>query len=208
MFYNDQSCSCKVPNGFRFAFGLSGARRQWATWRPLVAGKLREALVGDRASLRWLRMAHDHAPADTTAALAAAETVCAAAGETFTPLRRRVLELLLERHGPAKAYDLLPGLGGGEGPAKPPTVYRALEFLMRMGLVHRIESLNAFVACEVGACSRAKIFMICERCGDAEELAAGHADHDLHSEAAARGFTIRQAIFEATGVCAQCRSAA
>jgi Fur family zinc uptake transcriptional regulator len=119
-----------------------------------------------------------------------------------------VLELLLERHAPAKAYDLLNGLGGETGPAKPPTVYRALEFLMRMGLVHRIESLNAFVACDVGACSRAKIFMICERCGAAEELDAGHADHDLQTAAADRGFQIKQAIFEATGLCAECRSAA
>jgi Fur family transcriptional regulator, zinc uptake regulator len=151
---------------------------------------------------------HDHPHATIAEALLAAEAVCASAGESFTPLRRRVLELLLERHAPAKAYDLLSGLGGQAGPAKPPTVYRALEFLMRLGLVHRIESLNAFVACEVGACSRAKIFMICERCGAAEELDAGHADHDLQTAASERGFLIKQAIFEATGLCARCRSAA
>jgi Fur family zinc uptake transcriptional regulator len=151
-------------------------------------------------------MAHDHAHADTAAVLAAAQAICTEAGESFTPLRRRVLELLVERHAPAKAYDLLSGLGGEAGPAKPPTVYRALEFLMRMGLVHRIESVNAFVACDVGACSRAKIFMICEHCGAAEEVDAGHADHDLQAAAAARRFLIKQAIFEATGSCARCRS--
>ncbi len=153
-------------------------------------------------------MAHDHSVAATTAALDAAAAQCLQAGETLTPLRRRVLELLIARHAPAKAYDLLAELGGAEGPAKPPTVYRALEFLMRMGLAHKIESLNAFVACDIGACSRAKIFMICDRCGDAVEIAAGHADEDLQHAAAARGFTIRQAIFEASGLCARCQEAA
>jgi Fur family zinc uptake transcriptional regulator len=153
-------------------------------------------------------MPHDHTHASSDSLLDAAAAQCLAAGETLTPLRRRVLELLINRHAPAKAYDLLVELGGTEGPAKPPTVYRALEFLMRQGLVHRIESLNAFIACEIGACSRTKIFMICERCGTAEEIDAGHADHDLHDAARARGFAIKQAIFEATGECAQCRAAA
>jgi Fur family zinc uptake transcriptional regulator len=157
---------------------------------------------------RWRTMAHDHSPAATAAALDAAAAQCERAGETLTPLRRRVLELLIVRHAPTKAYDLLADLGGADGPAKPPTVYRALEFLMRIGLAHKIESLNAFIACDIGACSRAKIFMICDTCGDAVEIAAGHADEDLQQAAAVRGFQIRQAIFEASGLCARCKEAA
>lgn len=147
-------------------------------------------------------MAHDHA-----AQIAEAERRCAAAGENLTPLRKRVLELLIEQHGPAKAYDLLP-LIDTEKNAKPPTVYRALDFLVRMGLAHRIESMNAFVACEIGACARSTIFLICDHCGSAEEFDAGHALVDLSEAAARDGFTIRRTMIEASGLCATCQHAA
>jgi len=138
--------------------------------------------------------------------LAEAEQRCAAAGESLTPLRRRVLELLLTQHGPAKAYDLLPLLDA-DRQAKPPTIYRALDFLVRMGLAHRIESLNAFVACDVGACARSTIFLICEKCGAAEEFDAGHALVDLAEAASRDGFAIRRTMIEAAGVCAACQAA-
>lgn len=145
--------------------------------------------------------AHDHA-----AQIAEAEQRCTQAGESLTPLRKRVLELLLEQHGPAKAYDLLPLIAADKS-AKPPTVYRALDFLVRMGLAHRIESLNAFVACEVGACARSTIFLICEKCGAAEEFDAGHALVDLSEAAKRDGFAIRRTMIEASGLCAQCQAA-
>ncbi|KAF0172968.1 MAG: Fur family transcriptional regulator, zinc uptake regulator [Alphaproteobacteria bacterium] len=146
---------------------------------------------------------------DRAAHLARAETLCADAGETFTPLRRRVLELLLDAGGPAKAYDLLDGLKSEAGAAaKPPTIYRALEFLTRLGLAHRVESLNAFVACEVGACARATIFLICDTCNGAEEFDAGHALVDVAEAAARDGFTIERTMIEAHGRCAKCSAAA
>jgi Fur family zinc uptake transcriptional regulator len=145
--------------------------------------------------------AHDHA-----AQITAAEQRCTEAGESLTPLRRRVLELLLDQHGPAKAYDLLP-LIASDKTAKPPTVYRALDFLVRLGLAHRIESLNAFVACDVGACARSTIFLICEKCGAAEEFDAGHALVDLSEAAKKDGFAIRRTMIEASGLCAQCQAA-
>ena len=137
-----------------------------------------------------------------------AEQRCIGAGESFTPLRRRVFELLLDHQGPAKAYDLLNDLGSDQGPAKPPTVYRALDFLVRLGLAHRIESLNAFVACDVGACARSTIFLICEKCGGAEEFDAGHALVDLAEAASRDGFAIRRTMIEASGLCNQCQEAA
>lgn len=149
-------------------------------------------------------MAHAH---DHTAQMAEAEKRCAEAGESFTPLRKRVLELLLDQHGPAKAYDLLPLIDADKS-AKPPTVYRALDFLVRMGLAHRIESLNAFMACDVGACERSTIFLICEKCGGAEEFDAGHALIDLSEAAKKDGFAIRRTMIEASGLCAQCQQAA
>jgi Fur family zinc uptake transcriptional regulator len=146
--------------------------------------------------------AHDHA-----AQIAQAERRCTDAGESLTPVRKRVLELLLNQHGPAKAYDLLPLIDADKS-AKPPTIYRALDFLVRMGLAHRIESLNAFIACDVGACARSTIFLICEKCGAAEEFDAGHALVDLGEAAKKDGFAIRRTMIEASGLCAQCQQAA
>jgi Fur family zinc uptake transcriptional regulator len=151
-------------------------------------------------------MPHDHS-ASRDAQIEEAERRCTAAGESFTPLRRRVLELLLDQHGPAKAYDLLPLLDSDKGTAKPPTIYRALEFLVRVGLAHRIESLNAFVACDVGACARSTIFLICEKCGAAEEFDAGHALVDLTDAAKRDGFAINRTMIEASGVCSACQTA-
>lgn len=151
-------------------------------------------------------MSHQHSAADRAAHIAEAERRCAAANETLTPLRRRVFELLFDQHGPAKAYDLLPLLDS-EKQAKPPTIYRALDFLVRMGLAHRIESLNAFVACDIGSCERNTIFLICERCGGAEEFDAGHALVDLADAAKKDGFSISRTMIEASGVCAQCQAA-
>lgn len=150
--------------------------------------------------------AHSHGPIDRARALASADAICAAEGESLTPLRRRVLELLLDAGGPAKAYDLLEGLKTEAGAAKPPTVYRALEFLTRLGLAHKIETLNAFVACDVGACARSTIFLICEKCGAAEEFDAGHALIDLSEAASRDGFAIRRTMIEAQGLCAACQA--
>lgn len=138
--------------------------------------------------------------------VAEAERRCAAAGESLTPLRRRVLTLLLDSGAPAKAYDLLPLLDADKQ-AKPPTIYRALDFLVRMGLAHRIESLNAFVACDVGACARSTVFFICEKCGAAGEFDAGHALVDLTEAARRDGFAISRTMIEASGLCAQCQPA-
>jgi Fur family zinc uptake transcriptional regulator len=149
-------------------------------------------------------MSHLHGSASRAEQIAEAERRCVAAGENLTPLRRRVLELLLDQPGPAKAYDLLPLLDS-EKQAKPPTIYRALDFLVRQGLAHRIESLNAFVACDVGACERSTIFLICEKCGGAEEFDAGHALVDLKDAAKKDGFAIRRTMIEASGLCSACQ---
>lgn len=152
-------------------------------------------------------MSHQHGAADRARHLSEAEQRCDAAGESLTPLRRKVLELLMDEPGPAKAYDLLPKLDTEKGQAKPPTIYRALDFLVRMGLAHRIESLNAFVACDVGACARSTIFLICEKCGGAEEFDAGHALVDLTEAASKDGFAIKRTMIEASGVCSTCQPA-
>src|SRR5690349_10304011 len=103
-------------------------------------------------------------------ALDEAEIRCQAVGERMTPPRRRVMELLLAAGEPVKAYDLIAAYGADGQAAKPPTVYRALEFLEARGLVHRIASISAYVACSSGERSHSAAFLICDCCGAAQEV--------------------------------------
>jgi len=157
-------------------------------------------------------MAHSHAhshantpcsPQETEAFLTEAEALVAQKGQKLTPIRRKVLHLLLESHEPAKAYDLLANLDG-EGAAKPPTVYRALDFLQEMGLAHKIESLNAYVACGHTSHAHSAVFIICDTCGGAEELHAVETGDALEKETNAAGFDVRSAVIEARGICRDC----
>ncbi len=147
------------------------------------------------------------APENVEDSLNEAEALCLKRGGRLTPLRRRVLTLLLESPEPAKAYDLLDKLGS-TGAAKPPSVYRSLEFLLEMGLAHRIESLNAFVACGHWDHGHAAVFLICDRCGSAGELHPDNALRVLKSEVSSVGFEMRNAVIEIRGLCAACAKAA
>ena len=118
-------------------------------------------------------------------------------------LQFKVLTLLLESEGPAKAYDLL-GQLGDDGSAKPPSVYRSLDFLLEMGLAHRIESLNAFVACGHWDHGHAAVFLICDSCGSAGELHADDSVRKLTQEVEATKFKLRSAIIEVRGLCPEC----
>jgi Fur family zinc uptake transcriptional regulator len=137
-------------------------------------------------------------------ALARAEAYCDGLQERLTAPRRRVLELLLSAEGPLKAYDLISAYGDAGAPAKPPTVYRALEFLERVGFAHRIESLNAYVPCRIEG-GHAAAFLICDCCGAAAEF-----EPDISAELAAAnaaGYDVRSVTIEARGLCAACRPA-
>ena len=140
---------------------------------------------------------------DLNRALTAAETRCAQAQERLTTPRRRVLELLLEADAPLKAYDLIAAFGEHGAPAKPPTVYRALEFLERLGFAHRIESLNAYVPCRRDSQGHRAAFLICECCGAAEEFEP-FLDAQI-SAAAPAGYLVRTVTLEARGLCVACQ---
>lgn len=130
-----------------------------------------------------------------------ARNVCEAAGERFTPLREHILELVIEDGGAVKAYDLLDRLKPDRGSPKPPTVYRALDFLSKLGLVHRVEALNAFIACDHKHEGDLAEFFICEACNQVEER---HA-HD-HTDCKPDGFTINRSVIEHYGTCADCHT--
>ena len=138
------------------------------------------------------------------AELTRAEQRCEAAEQRLTPPRRRVLELLLEAGQPVKAYDLIAAYGSDGAPAKPPTVYRALEFLSAQGFAHRIESLNAYVACRRGEAGHAAAFLICDCCGATREIAS--AANPIQALGEAAGYALTGVTIEAHGLCADCRS--
>ena len=135
-------------------------------------------------------------------ALQAAEARCDGSHERLTAPRRRVLELLLAADAPQKAYDLIAAFGDQGEPAKPPTVYRALEFLERLGFAHRIESLNAYVPCRIQG-GHVAAFLICDCCGEAAEFEPDFGPQIAAANAA--GYEVRQVTLEARGLCSGCR---
>ena len=148
---------------------------------------------------------HDHCVED---ALAAADRLCSEKGLRFTPLRRRVLELVWSGHKPVGAYALLDRLRDEDLGSAPPTVYRALNFLIENRLIHRIERMNAFIGCSHPGESHRGFFLICADCGNAEELESAVVAETIVASAGKRGFTARDMTLEVTGVCSACRKAA
>ncbi|HYH17341.1 MAG TPA: Fur family transcriptional regulator [Azospirillum sp.] len=148
---------------------------------------------------------HDH---DTCIAdaLTRADALCAARGARLTSLRRRVLELVWTSHKPRGAYAILDDLSqqGGK-PAAPLTVYRALEFLVEQGLVHRIESLNAYVGCTTPGGAHTGQFLVCEGCGTAVEIDDPSIRDAIQAGAAGRGFRVRRPTVEVRGLCSDCQ---
>ncbi len=140
----------------------------------------------------------------TDAALSMAEDTCNLRGVRLTKLRRRVLELVWSSHEPVKAYDILDTLRDEHSGSAPPTVYRALEFLQDEGMVHRIESLNAYVGCGAPDHNHASQFLICQSCGAAAEMNDTEIRNLIADKAADMGFKIYEEIIEVKGVCSQC----
>ena len=152
---------------------------------------------------------------ETKRLLDCAEALCTRRGTRLTTLRRTVLGLVIESPRPAGAYDLLNRLDPPHGQAAPPTVYRALDFLLAAGLIHRVERLSAYVACihhlqhdhahaEIGHTAQ---FLICRQCGAVIELHDAGLQAALGTAAAGQGFRPETATIEALGLCAACAAA-
>lgn len=142
---------------------------------------------------------HDHQYQSPEQMLMAARKICEEKGRRFTPLREHVFSLVTHEQGPIKAYDLLGKLKPELGSPKPPTVYRALDFLAELGLVHRIEALNAYVACDHSSAGHVAEFFICEACKSLQER---HAND--HVECVPEGFSIHRSVIEHYGLCKNC----
>lgn len=161
-------------------------------------------------------------PAATTGAsqvaLDRAAAACARRGARLTELRREVLGLVLAAEHPVGAYALLDRLRATRAGAAPPTIYRALDFLLEQGLIHKVERLNAFIGCTDAEEAHAHVpstrahshphqFLICGRCGATEEISDPAVTRALEAAAERAGFALAQATVEAEGVCARCGAA-
>jgi Fur family zinc uptake transcriptional regulator len=134
----------------------------------------------------------------------AVEAACAERGLRLTPLRAQVLGLVAAAGKPVKAYDLLDLMKGESGSTAPPTVYRALDFLLEQGFIHRLASINAFVACHHPQVRHSVPFLICDRCQNAIELEDTRISELLQSQAQGLGFATRAQTLEVHGTCADC----
>lgn len=139
-------------------------------------------------------------------ALDRAAAVCSGKGARLTELRRRVLELIWSGHRPLGAYDILSTLRRERRSAEATTVYRTLDFLLEQGLIHRIESLNAFFGCRLPETPHDSQFLICRSCGSTAEVIDSRIDDAIRDSALQAGFQAGHRTIEVEGLCPQCQN--
>lgn len=150
---------------------------------------------------------HHHRPPSAAAALRRAQQVCDRAGERLTPARQGAYIALLAQGKPVSAYELLAVLEEREGRKLAPlTVYRVLDFLTRVGLVHKLESKHTFVACEHPEDPHQGLYLVCSDCGRADEVDADAVELLVRKAAKGRGFVPERQIVEVQGLCHDCAS--
>lgn len=146
---------------------------------------------------------HDHTMC-LQEGMAEAEARCLAEGLRFTPVRRKTLAILLQQHRALGAYEILDRLRDAGFGSQPPVAYRALEFLVANGFVHKIERLNAFIACANSGVAHSPAFMICRQCDAVAETQSMPMRGVLGDAAKAAGFVIEKTVVEAEGLCPTC----
>ncbi len=148
---------------------------------------------------------HDHKHCKQKA-MQTAEQLCQQRGVKFTPLRRQVLTLVWESHRAVKAYDLLQKLNPAGSAAKPTTVYRALDFLLEQGLIHKVESLNAFIGCSYSEREHEQLLLTCVVCQEVEERPGEAVMQAMHRELEQADFLMRRQAIEIHGICRRCHT--
>ena len=161
-------------------------------------------MTKDNLSIRFPPAYHEHDDC-VTKAIETAESLCHERGLRFTKLRRRVLELVWNSHKPIGAYDILDSLNKDGRKAAPPTVYRALDFLIEADLVHRLDSINAFVGCPDPSSSHTSQFLICRECRSVAELTDAEINLMVEQKASNLGFSSIHQMLEIQGLCQDCR---
>ena len=163
--------------------------------------------AGDRTTAAEAMRPHDHGNC-IRRVLDEAERCASEDKVNFTPVRRHALEILLESHAAMPAYGLLKRLDADGFGSQPPVAYRALDFLMGQGFVHKVERLNAYVACMYPHEAHRPAFLICRACRSVAETCASPTPAALLEEAQAAGFAIERSVMEAEGLCRDCASGA
>jgi len=148
-----------------------------------------------------------HAVTSISEALNLADAFCLRQGEKLTPIRRKVLELLLTSGRATKAYTLLDEMRKIHPGSAPPTVYRALDFLLSLGLVHRVESINAFAACHDLTHCHHGMLLVCQRCGAVSEMHEPEIERVLLDKIKRSGYRLSNDAAELKGVCPDCQTA-
>lgn len=146
---------------------------------------------------------HDHSKC-VSEALDTAEQLCVVRGVQLTPIRHQVLSLIWESHKAVKAYELLDRFKPIKNAAKPATIYRALDFLIEQGLIHRVESLSAFVGCRCSGHQHEQLLLICKQCHEVEERSATEVMSALAQEIKQAQFIAHSKAIEIHGVCKKC----
>ena len=146
---------------------------------------------------------HDHEVC-VESALEQAEALCRERGARLTPLRKRVLEIIWESHAPLGAYDVLDRMNEGGERNAPPTVYRTLDFLLKHGFIHRIESQKAFVGCAKPEKAHMAQFFICRDCGTVAETHSEEIGEAIEASATRAGFLVETPVMEINGRCQEC----
>lgn len=151
---------------------------------------------------------HDHSRC-IRSALNTAEQLCKRNNLRLTVIRRQVLEIIWQNHNPLGAYSIMEQLSTAEGKhAAPPTVYRALDFLLENGLIHQLASINAFTGCNHPQLPHQSCFLICQQCGTVIELEQPAVDQPLQQACDTLGFIAQNRMVEVTGICRLCRKTA
>jgi Fur family transcriptional regulator, zinc uptake regulator len=155
------------------------------------------------SSIGFGQTTHNH-EACRNKAVQTADRLCLERGVQLTPIRRKALELIWESHRAVKAYDLLDLMKPLQQSAKPATIYRALDFLLEQGLIHRVESLNAFIGCSCSELQHEQLLLICVQCHEVEERPGKMVMEAVAKELEQAGFTAHRKAIEIQGVCKNC----
>lgn len=140
------------------------------------------------------------------ARLRTAERLCSQRGKRLTPIRRQVLQVLLEQQRSVKAYELLEQIRSAHPNAAPPTVYRALDFLVEQGLAHRLDATNAWIACHDAGGTPHDILVVCTNCGVVAEVSDPSLNQQLANKVAQAGFALSSHETELRALCRECRA--
>lgn len=146
---------------------------------------------------------HDHGKCKTIV-VSAVKKVCKDRGLRLTPVREKALRILAESHEALGAYDILSRLVSHGFGAQPPIVYRALDFLIENGFAHRVEKLNAYIACNSPGESHSPLFLICKSCHQVAETGDNMDTRSIHKAASLIKFNVEAASIEIEGFCSGC----